>query len=109
MINKRFPADTTLTKEHNTFLSNKLIDGELYAYLQSHSEVIDGKTVVLKSKLPVQAEICKVISIKSPKTLRVHMNQLITAGFVETKAEEPDRYYLPNKEDIYLLLPLETI
>lgn len=31
MIQKRFPADTTL--EYSTFLNNKKIDAELYAFL----------------------------------------------------------------------------
>ena len=36
-IKKRFPADTSLDKM--TFLNNKHINGELYAYLQSLSTV----------------------------------------------------------------------
>lgn len=35
MIEKRFPADTTLTSL--TFLNDKKIDGELYALFQSMS------------------------------------------------------------------------
>ena len=54
---KRIPADTTL--ESLTFLNDKKINGELYAYLQELSEyiVIDKQnnkflTYVLKKSLP---------------------------------------------------------
>ena len=54
---KRIPADTTL--ETLTFLNDKKINGELYAYLQELSEyiVIDKEnnkflTYVLKKNLP---------------------------------------------------------
>ena len=54
---KRIPADTTL--ETLTFLNDKKINGELYAYLQELSEyiVIDKEnnkflTYVLKKNMP---------------------------------------------------------
>ena len=46
------------------------------------------------------------IGVKSTKTLRSHLQYLINAGYVE---EKETIYILPNIEDIYLLLPLETI
>lgn len=103
-INKRFPADTTLTQA--TFLNDKKIDSELYAYLQGLSYPNDKKeTVVNKSTLPKQTDICGAIGIKSPKTLRVHLNYLLDTGYLEDCGDE---YHLPNKEEIYFLIPLET-
>ena len=55
-INKRFPANTSL--DITTFLNNKKIDGELYAYLQSLSYPNEKKeTIVLKKSMPTQAII----------------------------------------------------
>lgn len=105
MIQKRFPADTDLTKEI-TFLKDQKIDAELYAFLQSISFPDDGVTIVLKCDMPTQAKILEKIGLKSPKTLRAHLQYLIDTGYVEDKG---DKYVLPNIEDIYLLLPLETI
>ena len=52
MITKRFPANTTL--EESTFLNDKKINGELYAFLQSMSYANEKKkTVVYKKDLPV--------------------------------------------------------
>ena len=50
-MQKRFPADTDLSKEF-TFLKDPKIDAELYAYLQSISLPDDGATVVLKKNMP---------------------------------------------------------
>lgn len=105
MVQKRFPADTNLTKEI-TFLKDPRIDAELYAYLQSMSYPEDGVTIVLKSDLPTQAAICKKIGIKSAKTLRVHLNYLLEIGYL---IEEDNKYIMPNVEEIYLLLPLATV
>lgn len=104
-IQKRFPADTDLTKEV-TFLKDQRIDAELYSYLQSLSYPVDGITTVMKVDMPAQAKICEKIGVKSAKTLRAHLQYLIDTGYVEDKG---DKYELPNMEDIYLLLPLETI
>lgn len=66
----------------------------------------EGVTIVLKSDLPTQAKIAEKIGVKSTKTLRTHLQYLVDTGYVE----DHDSYYvLPNIEDIYLLLPLETI
>ena len=105
MIQKRFPADTDLTKEL-TFLKDPHIDAELYAYLQSMSYPDEGVTIVLKSDLPSQAAMAEKIGVKSTKTFRSHLQYLIETGYVE---DHGDHYVLPNVEDIYLLLPLETI
>jgi hypothetical protein len=49
---KRFPANTSL--EVDTFLNNKKIDGELYAFLQRYSYPDEEKrTIVPKKNLPV--------------------------------------------------------
>lgn len=104
MTQKRFPANTTLQQQ--TFLNDKKINGELYGLLQGLSEHDDTGTYVLKKKLPTQTKICEIIGIKSPKTLRVHLKYLIEQGYV---VEEKDKYYLPLSEDIYLLIPLDTV
>lgn len=89
-----------------TFLRDKTIDAELYAYLQSMSYPSDGGTCVRKKDLPSQGVICEKIGIKSPKTYRSHLRNLISKSYViETETE----YILPNMEDIYLLLPLDTL
>lgn len=104
-INKRFPANISL--DITTFLNNKKIDGELYAYLQSLSYPNEKKeTIVLKKNMPTQAIICNILGIKSPKTYRAHLNYLIEAGYVVDNKTE---YYLPNQEEIFFLIPLETL
>ena len=105
MIQKRFPADTDLKKDI-TFLKDPKIDAELYSYLQSLSFPDEGVTVVAKIDLPSQAEIAKKIGVKSTKTYRAHLQYLIETGYVE---DYDDHYVLPNIEEIYMLLPLETI
>jgi len=105
LIQKRFPADTDLTKEV-TFLKDSKIDAELYAYLQSMSFPDEGVTVVAKIDLPAQSKMAEKIGVKSTKTFRAHLSYLMETGYVE---DHGDHYVLPNIEDIYLLLPLETI
>jgi predicted transcriptional regulator len=46
------------------------------------------------------------LGIKSPKTLRTHLNYLIEKGYV---IEEENSYRLPEMEDIYFLIPLKTL
>ena len=108
---KRFPANVDMNIL--TFLNNKKINGELYAYLQSLSEydVINKqyniyKTYVLKKWLPIQSKMCQMLGIKSPKTLKTHLNYLIEQGYI---IEEEDRYILPEMENIYFLIPLHTL
>lgn len=105
MINKRIPADTQL--KTLTFLNDKKIDGELYAYLQSISYANENKeTVVYKNTLPPQAEICKILGIKSTTTLRTHINYLVEKNYL---IKEKDKYILPNQEEIFFMIPLGTI
>lgn len=103
-IQKRFPAETTLNEL--TFLNNKKINGELYAYLQENSYPEDGETRVYKKQLPTQPQICEAIGIRSPKTLKRHLQSLIDYGFI---IDEGKYYVLPNKEDMFLFLPLSTV
>lgn len=119
---KRFPADTTLEKL--TFLNNKKIDGELYAYLQSISKfdpIENGKnmeakekiqyccTYILKKDMPTQKQLADVIHV-TEKTLRAHLKELIDQGFLQ-KCEDRKEivYYLPMCEDMYFMIPLETL
>jgi hypothetical protein len=108
---KRFPADTTLATD--TFLNNKKINGELYAFLQQFSdyEVINKEdnsflTYVMKKNIPKQNVICNNLGIKSPKTLRTHLNYLIETGYI---IDDDARYILPEMESIYFLIPLKTL
>lgn len=111
MEQKRFPADTVLS--YQTFLNDKRINGELYALMQRYSkyEVLDKdknkfRTYVMKKDLPSQKVIMEALDIKSPKTLKAHINYLLEQGYIV----EGDKYYdLPEKEDIYFLIPLETL
>lgn len=48
-----------------------------------------------------------ILGIKSPKTFNVHLNYLTARGFIEVK--DNGDYLLPNKEDIYFMVPLETL
>ena len=108
-IEKRFPAETGL--ENKTFLNDKKINAELYAYLQSKSmadgnDVLGYETRVYFKDLPPQAEICKLIGIKSPKTYRTHLAYLMEKGYVV----QGDGYYiLNNKENAFLMVPLDTL
>lgn len=104
IIKKRFPATTELNSL--TFLNDKKVDGELYAYFQSLSKYENEKTYVLKKDLPKQIDICEILGIKSPKTYRTHLLYLIEQGYI---IEEEDKYVLPRVEDIYFLIPLKTL
>lgn len=108
-VSKRFPANTTL--EELTFLNNKKIDAELYAYLQLRSYPVEGETVVFKRDLGTQKEICEAIKDNQGKTIttktyRAHLKYLIICGYV---IDVLDRYVLPPKESIYCLLPMDTV
>lgn len=106
VISKRFPANTSL--ESQTFLNSKKIDGELYAFLQSYSHPDENKrTVVNKKDLPSQSQICSKLGIKSPKTYRSRLTVLIDQGYVIE--ESSGNYILPEKEEIFLHIPLETV
>lgn len=109
-IQKRFPANTVL--EEVTFLNDKKVDGELYALYQEYSRPVeeDGEyiTIVNKKDLPTQTVICAKLGIKSAKTYRSHRDYLVDSGYVIDDAEQ-GRYILPNKESIFLMIPLRTL
>lgn len=50
--------------------------------------------------------MCETLGIKSPKTLRNHLNYLIESGYVQ---DRQDKYILPEMENIYFLIPLKTL
>lgn len=104
MEKKRFPANPSL--KELTFLNDKKINGDLYAYLQSISQHFLRDTYVLKKDLPTQQQICNTIGIKSPKTLRVHLNYLVQRNYI---IDNLDRYTLPEQEDFFLLVPIPTL
>ena len=64
-------------------------------------------TVVAKDKIPKQNVMCERLGIKSPKTLRLHLNYLIERGYIQ-KLDNGD-YLLPEMENIYFLIPLKTL
>lgn len=47
-----------------------------------------------------------MIGIKSRTTLKTHLNYLIEKGYV---VEEGDKYILPNQEEIFFMIPLDTL
>ena len=107
VIEKRFPADTDLEKEM-TFLKDSKMDGELYGYLQSISMPINKVTTVMKSDIPAQSKLVGkngILPYNSPKTYRAHLKYLIDTGYV---IEKDDRYELPNKEEIFVMLSKDT-
>ena len=62
----------------------------------------------MKVDMPSQSKLVGdngVLPYKSPKTYRAHMAYLIEKGYV---VEKPDRYELPNMENIFLMLPQDT-
>jgi hypothetical protein len=106
VVSKRFPANTTL--EFSTFLNDKKVNGELYALLQSLSYPTEDKmTVVPKQNIPKQSEMCRILGIGSPKTLRTHLGYLTDKGYIEVDTK--GNYILPELEDIYFLIPLHTL
>lgn len=111
IISKRFPANTSM--EEITFLNNKKVNGELYAYFQSISEVEKVNedeyiTFVQKKNLPTQSVICQKLGIGTPKTYRSHLKVLIDNGFIKDDSIQ-GRYELPPQENIYFLIPLKTL
>ena len=94
-----------------TFLNDKKIYGELYAYLQELSIAVGREcyrmTIVKKDSLPTQSIMCEKLGIKSPKTLRAHIDYLKQMGYIIE--DDEGNYILPEKEDIFLMLPLDTL
>lgn len=106
---KRFPADTKKDTSTPTFLFNKKIDGELYALYQSCSTINEQKqTIVKKKDLPTAVEIGKKLGIKSRQTILAHRKALIDAGYIIDDVKNK-QYILPNKEEIYFMIPLDTL
>lgn len=64
-------------------------------------------TIVAKDKIPKQSVMCERLGIKSPKTLRSHLNYLIERDYIQ-KLDNGD-YLLPEMENIYFLIPLKTL
>lgn len=88
-------------------MNNKKIDGELYALLLTYSYGSQNQeTVIYKNSLPSQATMCTKLGIKSPKTLRAHMAYLIETGYL---IDNDDHYIVPRQEDIYFMIPLDTL
>lgn len=56
--------------------------------------------------MPKQSVMCEALGIKSPKTLKSHLNYLLERGYVQ---DEMDKYILPEMEDIYFLIPRKTL
>lgn len=105
MIQKRFPANTSM--DLATFLNDRKVDAELYSLFQEYSRPDEEKrTVVSKKDLPVQAEMCRKLGIKSPKTFREHRDYLIDQGYI---IDEKSVYILPNREEIFFMMPLKTV
>lgn len=104
---KHFPADTSLTYE--TFLNDSKVDGELYAYLLSHSygDKDSGETIVYKANLPSQEKIGELLGV-SRRTIVNHLNYLKTKGYIidDTKNKQ---YILPKKEKMFFKVPQDTI
>ena len=102
-ISKRFPAQVSM--EVKTFLNDKKINGELYAYFQSISYAKDGRTIVYKSQLPTQTKIAEKLGC-SARTYQRHRDYLLAQKYL---IEEGPVYVLPNKEDVFLMIPLNTL
>lgn len=115
MEQKRFPANTIM--EYQTFLNDKRVNGELYALLQRYSryEVLDKeknkfRTYVLKKEMPTQKAMAEMLGMSSTKTFKTHFDYLVEQGYIIPKNEGKNIIYeLPEKEEIYLLIPLETL
>ena len=104
MVNKRFPANTSLNEE--TFLNDKKVNAELYAFLIAYSYPDEQKrTITRKADLPTQAQICDKIDIKSTTTYRTHLKYLIEKGYIEDDGE----FFIFTKKDIYFDIPLDTV
>ena len=71
---------------------------------------IDGghMTIVEKSRLPKQDEMLTTLGIKSKTTFRSHLKYLIDSEYVIDDVKNK-RYILPDKENIFFYLPLETV
>lgn len=111
-IQKHFPADVTMDKP--TFLNDTEVDALLYAYFQSLSMPVcidevykKYETRVDKALIPTQKKAAEKIRVKSTKTYKKHLDQLIDKGYIVDKGEY---YVLPDQiENQFLGIPLETV
>lgn len=118
-VQKRFPSDSAIEPRRLTFLLDKNVDSELYAYLQLKSHVAKdiepdfsrGGTIpsrVMKSDLDSQAAICRGLGKISRSTLKRHFDYLLEKGYL-VEEEGGKSYLLPLVEDHYVLVPVDTI
>lgn len=114
-IVKRFPADSRISKLGEeirlTFLTDKKIDAELYAYFQSKSfpqTNFEGKkeTFVKFSDIDTIKSICSLLGIKSRQTYYNHLKYLKEQNFL---IETQTGYILNNPEDFFFDIPLDTL
>lgn len=79
-------------------------------YILISNVALTLKRIAYKKDLGTQSEICEILrdygAQLSLATYKRHLNYLIEQGYI---IEEKDYYVLPNKEQVYLLLPLETL
>lgn len=112
MINKHFPADTTLNYNQageliKTFLNDPKIDAELYSYLLVQSIGENSETRTYKKFLMTTQEIAeKVLHKKSRKTVTTHLKYLIENNYIQDKGEY---YLLLNPEKMYFKVPQELL
>ena len=107
-IEKRLPAEWTKRLEQQlTFLNDKKIDAELYAYLLSISYgEKSGTTITYFKDIPKQTDLCKIVGIKSRTTLNNHLKYLIDRGYLE---KTDTGYVFLNPDEIYYGVPLNTL
>lgn len=105
-LEKRFPSETALDKL--TFLNDKKVDGELYAYLLSKARGVQKETRVYKSSLPSQTAIGQEISPNKPmyrKTVSAHIKYLLDKEYLADMGE----YYLIFKPYPYIGISPEVL
>lgn len=104
---KSFPADTSLN--YSTFLNDKKINGELYAYLlsQSYGDKDTGQTVVYKKNLPTQEQIGKILKC-SRNSIGNYLRYMKESRYL-VEDNIRNLYILPKKEKIYFQVPQDTI
>lgn len=105
--NSAFPADTTM--KNRTFLNDPKIDAELYAYLQSISEIDpeSQEVRVYKKNMQKQSIIAtQILKCSSRNTVGNHLRYLIDHGYLIKKE---DYYVLPMAEQIYFRIPQDTL
>lgn len=115
-IEKHFPADTSMNTDDNgnlilTFLNDKKVDGELYAYLLSLSVGEEKETRIYKSSIPSQTKIATLLTPATSKpltrqTIASHFKYLIAQGYL---IDMGDYYTLPHKEKMYFKVELDTL